>query len=305
MSLLKKSADAAASNTATTLANPARRRLLGGAITGAAALTLLGGMPALAGAAENKASTGKGKTGLQLYTVRDLMEKSVEDTLKLVAGIGYQEVEFAGYFGKTPAQIKALLDGNGLAAPSVHVPLEALRANLANVIKDAKTIGHQYIVLPWLSEEQRGDSVDSYKKLAAELNQFAKPVSDAGLQLCYHNHDFELTPVKGGLPYDVLLGETDADAVKMELDLFWTIKAGVDPLALFKKHPGRFPLLHVKDMAKDGSMVDVGRGVIDFKPIFASAALAGVRHQFVEHDNPANRIETISQGYKALSALLG
>jgi len=280
-----------------------RRQFLQQSCAGFAAFTLLGN-PLQALAAGQPGSAGGKKAGLQLYTLRDMMEKSVADTLKLVAGVGYGDVEFAGYFGHSAKDIRKLLDANGLAAPSVHVPLEVLRSALPQVIQDAKAIGHHYIVLPWLSEEQRGDSVDSYKKLAAELNGFAKPIKDAGLQLAYHNHDFELTPVKGGLPYDVLLGETDKDLVKMELDLFWAVKAGVDPLALFAAHPGRFPLVHVKDMAKDGAMVDVGTGTIDFKAIFAKAEQAGIRHQFIEHDNSNNRITTIRQGYQALSQVL-
>ena len=280
-----------------------RRQFLQQSCAGFAALTLLGN-PLQALAAGQSGSAGGKKAGLQLYTLRDMMEKSVADTLKLVAGVGYGDVEFAGYFGHSAKDIRKLLDANGLAAPSVHVPLEVLRSALPQVIQDAKVIGHHYIVLPWLSEAQRGDSVDNYKKLAAELNGFAKPIKDAGLQLAYHNHDFELTPVKGGLPYDVLLGETDKDLVKMELDLFWAVKAGVDPLALFAAHPGRFPLVHVKDMAKDGAMVDVGAGTIDFKAIFAKAEQAGIRHQFIEHDNSNNRITTIRQGYQALSQVL-
>jgi len=289
------------------LLSPGRRQFLQQSCVGIAALTVLGNpLQALAAGQSNglgSSGTAK-KTGLQLYTLRDMMEKSVADTLKLVAGVGYGDVEFAGYFGHSAADIRKLLDANGLAAPSVHVPLEVLRSALPQVIKDAKVIGHQYIVLPWISEEQRGDSVDNYKKLAVELNGFAKPIKDAGLQLAYHNHDFELTPVKGGLPYDVLLSETDQDLVKMELDLFWAVKAGVDPLKLFAANPGRFPLVHVKDMAKDGAMVDVGTGTIDFKAIFAKAEQAGIRHQFIEHDNSNNRITTIRQGYQALSQVL-
>ncbi len=294
--------------TTPTLPSPGRRQFLQQSSAAIGALALLGQpLQALASGQSNgknsSGSTAK-KAGLQLYTLRDMMEKSVEDTLKLVAGIGYGEVEFAGYFGHSAQEIRKLLDANGLTAPSVHVPLEVFRNALPQVIKDAKVIGHQYIVLPWLSQEQRGDSVDSYKKLAGELNGFAKPIKDAGLQLAYHNHDFELLPVQGGVPYDVLLGETDQDLVKMELDLFWAAKAGVDPLKLFAAHPGRFPLVHVKDMAKDGSMVDVGTGTIDFKAIFAKADLAGIRHQFIEHDNSANRITTIRQGYQTLSQVL-
>ena len=284
------------------LPSPGRRQFLQHSSAGLAAVALLGN-PLQALAAEQKSKAAK-KAGLQLYTLRDMMEKSVADTLKLVAGVGYGDVEFAGYFGHSAKDIRKLLDANGLAAPSVHVPLEVLRSSLPQVIADAKVIGHHYIVLPWLSQEQRGDSVDNYKKLAAELNGFAKPIKDAGLQLAYHNHDFELTPVKGGLPYDVLLSETDKDLVKMELDLFWAVKAGVDPLTLFAANPSRFPLVHVKDMAKDGAMVDVGTGTIDFKAIFAKAELAGIRHQFVEHDNSTNRITTIRQGYQSLSQVL-
>lgn len=289
------------------LLSPGRRQFLQQSCVGIAALTVLGNpLQALAaGQSNGQGSSGAvKKTGLQLYTLRDMMEKSVADTLKLVAGVGYGDVEFAGYFGHSAADIRKLLDANGLAAPSVHVPLEVLRSALPQVIKDAKVIGYQYIVLPWLSEEQRGDSVDNYKKLAVELNGFAKPIKDAGLQLAYHNHDFELLPVKGGVPYDVLLSETDQDLVKMELDLFWAVKAGVDPLKLFAANPGRFPLVHVKDMAKDGAMVDVGTGTIDFKAIFAKAEQAGIRHQFIEHDNSNNRIATIRQGYQALSQVL-
>lgn len=284
------------------LPSPGRRQFLQHSSAGLAAVALLGN-PLQALAAEQKSKAAK-KAGLQLYTLRDMMEKSVADTLKLVAGVGFGDVEFAGYFGHSAKDIRKLLDANGLAAPSVHVPLEVLSSSLPQVIADAKVIGHHYIVLPWLSQEQRGDSVDNYKKLAAELNGFAKPIKDAGLQLAYHNHDFELTPVKGGLPYDVLLSETDKDLVKMELDLFWAVKAGVDPLTLFAANPGRFPLVHVKDMAKDGAMVDVGTGTIDFKAIFAKAELAGIRHQFVEHDNSTNRITTIRQGYQSLSQVL-
>ena len=284
------------------LPSPGRRQFLQHSSAGLAAVALFGN-PLQALAAEHKSKAAK-KAGLQLYTLRDMMEKSVADTLKLVAGVGFGDVEFAGYFGHSAKDIRKLLDANGLAAPSVHVPLEVLRSSLPQVIADAKVIGHHYIVLPWLSQEQRGDSVDNYKKLAAELNGFAKPIKDAGLQLAYHNHDFELTPVKGGLPYDVLLSETDKDLVKMELDLFWAVKAGVDPLTLFAANPGRFPLVHVKDMAKDGAMVDVGTGTIDFKAIFAKAELAGIRHQFVEHDNSTNRITTIRQGYQSLSQVL-
>lgn len=253
----------------------------------------------------HKAVAGTAPTGLQLYTLRDMMEKSVAQTLQLVAGIGYRELEFAGYFGHSASAIRKLLDQHQLRSPAVHVPLEQLRGALPQVIDDALVIGHQYLVLPWLSEAQRGNDISNYQRLAKELNQFAEQAKAAGLQLAYHNHDFELLPVKGGIPYDVLLAETDPQLVKMELDLFWAVKAGVDPLALFKAHPGRFPCLHIKDMASDGSMTDVGSGTIDFASLLAGARRdGGSQHFFIEHDNSSNRIQTITRGWQTLTQLL-
>lgn len=280
--------------------NLARRSLLkvgAGVAAGVAVSGLLGG--------QALAANAKPTVGLQLYTLRDMMAKSVSETLNLVAGVGFNEVEFAGYFGHKASDIRDMLKKAGLTAPSVHVPLDDLRHKLSQVISDAKTIGHHYIVLPWLPAEQRGSHINDYKKLAAEMTGFAKEIKAAGLQMAYHNHDFELQPVTGGLPYNVLLGDTDPDLVKMELDLYWTVKAGLDPIKLFEQHPGRFAMWHVKDMAKDGSITDVGTGTIDFKAIFAKAALAGVKHKFVEHDDSNNRIKTIRQGYQATRAILG
>lgn len=242
--------------------------------------------------------------GLQLYTVRELMEKSVADTLKLAAGIGYQQVEFAGYFNESAKNIRSLLDGEGLTAPSAHISLEQLQQNLDQVIEDALIVGHQYLVLPYLLEAQRGQEIGAYQRLAADLNKFGERAKQAGLHMAYHNHDFEFDKVTGGIPYDTLLGETDPALVSMELDLYWTVKAGLDPIALFKKHPGRFALWHVKDMDTAGNFADVGKGVIDFKSIFAHRAIAGVKHFFVERDQTENKIATISQGFQALSGLL-
>jgi sugar phosphate isomerase/epimerase len=270
-----------------------------------AALILSGAAGRSAQAAVQSRPAAQAVCGLQLYTLRDLMEKSVADTLALVAGVGYREVEFAGYFGHSAKQIKQWLDQHGLQAPSVHVPLEQLRNNLAKVIDDAKVLDHRYIVLPWLSQEQRGSDISSYQALAAELNRYGETLAAAGLTMAYHNHDFELTPVKGGVPYDVLLQETDAALVKMELDLFWAVKAGVDPRRLFTDHPGRFPCLHIKDMTAQGEMTDVGAGVIDFAALLAAARNSGgSRHFFIEHDNSPNRIRTIRQGYQTLAGLL-
>ncbi len=242
--------------------------------------------------------------GLQLYTIRDLMAQNVATTLELVAGIGYTDVEFAGYFAQNPAQLKKQLDALGLRAPSCHLPLETLQQDLAKAMDDANTLGHRYLVLPYLTAEQRGTDLSSYQRLAAELNQIGEKCRAQGLQLAYHNHDFEFQDFAGKTPYQILLAETDEKLLKMELDLFWTIKAGVDPLALFASHPGRFPLWHVKDLSQSGEMTDVGSGTIDFSRYFAQAAQAGLQHHFIEHDQSPNKILTIQRGFNTVRGIL-
>lgn len=243
------------------------------------------------------------KIGLQLYTVRDLMKKDVEGTLMAVAGAGYTEVEFAGYFDKTPADIRAMLDRHGLAAPSVHTGDIAPEA-WAKALDAAHVIGHQYIVVPWIPEERR-KTLDDWKRMAADFNRAAATAKAAGLQFAYHNHDFEFPLVEGRVPYDVLLAETDPKLVQLEIDLYWITKGGQDPLAYFARWPGRVPLVHVKDSLgpPDHRMVNVGAGKIDWKRIFARSGQGGIKHYFVEHDQPADPLASIKASCDFLKQL--
>ncbi len=241
--------------------------------------------------------------GIQLYTVREAMEKDPAGTLARLAKIGYNSVEGATYtgsqkfYGMTPPVFAALLKQHGLIMPSSHHRLGEEQMNGAAVagtilhewdraVDDAAAVGVKYMVCAYLSEAERG-GLDRYQKIAEQLNKAGERCKKAGIQLCYHNHDFEFPAQDGGKrPYDILLNSTDKDLVKMELDLFWVAKAGQDPLALFKQHPGRFPLWHVKDMAKEEPhmFAEVGSGSIDFKKIFAHANEAGMKYFFVEQD---------------------
>lgn len=235
------------------------------------------------------------RIGLQLYTVRKNTERDLAATLQQVAAIGIKEVEFAGYFNQTPTQLKTLLKELNLAVPSAHISLETLRTNLPKAIDEAKTIGHQYLVLAYLAENER-KSLDNYKKLADLLNQSGEQCRRAGLQIAYHNHDFEFKQMDGQIPYDLILAETDSGLVKMEMDLYWIVKAGFDPLTYFDKYPQRFPLVHVKDMdaTPNKAFTEVGRGTIDFKKIFAKSKQAGIKHYFIEQDEtPGEPIESV------------
>ena len=257
------------------------------------------------------------KIGVQLYTVRDLMKNDFEGTIGKVAQVGYKEVEFAGYFGRTPQQVRAALDKNGLTAPSTHVQYDELDEKFPKVIEDSKTIGLKYIVCPWIPEELR-KSPDIWKQASEKFNKCGEQTKQAGIQFGYHNHWFEFLPVNGKLPYDQLLADCHPNLVKMEMDLCWITAAGADPVKYFEKYPGRFPLVHVKDIKKlpkvseAGSqdfgsslkeITEVGSGIIDWKRIFAHSEQAGIKHYIVEHDNPKQPLESIRISYEYLKNL--
>ena len=258
------------------------------------------------------------KIGLQLYTVRDLMKQDFDGTLAKVAATGYKEVEFAGYFDHSPKDVRAAVDRHGLTAPSAHIEYKSLSDDkFPAIIEAAKVVGHEYLVNPWIEEEIRKQP-DAWKHAAETFNRAGEASKKAGIQFAYHNHWFEFLPVNGKLPYDILLTECDPNLVKMELDLCWITVGGQDPLKYFDRYPGRFPLVHVKDVkrippvtaggAQDfGSsmkdMTEVGSGIIDWKKIFAQSDKAGIKHYFVEHDNPKKPLESIKTSYDYLARL--
>ena len=243
------------------------------------------------------------KIGIQLYTVRDQMKADFEGTLARVAEIGYKEVEFAGYFNHSPADVKAILDRHGLSTPSTHIPFESDDQWKA-ALDAAKTIGHEYIVMPWIPAERR-KTLDDWKTFAQVFNHAGQAARDAGIQFAYHNHDFEFPKMEGQVPYDVLLQNTDPKLVQLDIDLYWITKAGQDPLTYFARWPGRVPLVHVKYSAgpPDHKMVDVGQGKIDWKRIFAKSDQAGIKHYFVEHDQPPQPFDDIAVSCRYLKNL--
>ena len=251
------------------------------------------------------------KVGIQLYTVRDLMKADFEGTLAKVAQTGYREVEFAGYFGRTPEQVRAVLDKNGLAAPSTHVGYEQTGDDWDATLHTAKAMGHQYVVCAYIGEDAR-KTADDWMHICERFNKAGQAAQAAGLQFAYHNHNFEFAPLADGRRgYDILLANTDPKMVQLEVDLFWITFAGADPVAYFAKYPGRFPLVHVKDMkpkpapdvTPDKVMVDVGKGSIDWKGIFSHSSQAGIQHYFVEHDQPPQPLVDIKASFDYLNGL--
>jgi sugar phosphate isomerase/epimerase len=256
------------------------------------------------------------KIGVELYTVRDQMKADFDGTLAKVAAIGYKEVEFAGYFNHSPKDVRAAIDRHGLTSPACHVDWEVLGDKWPAQIESAKIIGQSYIICPWIPEEIRNQP-GGWKRAIDTFNRCGEASKRAGVQFGYHNHWFEFLPVDGKLPYDMLLEGCDPELVTMEMDLCWVVVGGGDPLKYFDRYPGRFPLVHVKDVKtlpkvtaggaqNFGDTVDlteVGSGVIDWKRIFAQSDKAGIKYYIVEHDKPAKPFESIKTSYDYLRAL--
>jgi len=262
------------------------------------------------------------KVGVQLYSVREAMKTDFEGSIAKVAAIGYKEVELAGLFNHSAKDVRAILDKNGLAAASSHVGYDIVDKHWPEAIETAQTLGQSYIACPWIPEDQRKDA-DGYKRVAEVFNKAGEASNKAGIKFAYHNHtwEFQTTALLGGkCPYDFLLESTDPKLVNMEMDLCWAMVAGQDPVSYFNRYPGRFPLVHVKDMKKlpkisadtdvsklphqEIEIADVGSGLIDWKKIFANADEAGIQHFFVEHDSPKDAFASIANSYDYLSKLL-
>ena len=252
--------------------------------------------------------------GLQLYTVRDQLEKDVPGTLKKVAAIGYKEVEIYDLYGMSPAQFTKLLKDNGLVGVSHHFLLKDEQTHWEKSVAEARELGVKYMVHAILDPPER-KSLDDYKRHVELFNKIAEQTHQAGMQFCYHNHDFEFQKFDGITVLDYLLKHLDPHLVQFEMDCFWVTHAGQDPVALMKQHPGRFPLLHIKDLkagippstefdARMGLFTEVGKGTIDWKRIFAAAPQGGMKHFFVEQDYcEVPPLESIKVSYEYLHHL--
>ncbi|WDF54019.1 sugar phosphate isomerase/epimerase family protein [Mucilaginibacter sp. KACC 22063] len=258
-----------------------------------------------------------GKVGLQLYTLREELPKDVKGVIAKIAAAGYKEVETFGYskehgfWGLSATEFSALLKKHGLTSPSGHYGMDALLAEgklgeIDEAIEAARILGQQYIVMPYVDEKFRKTAAD-LKNIATKLNLAAKRVEKAGLKMGYHNHNFEFEKVDGVMLYDILLKETHADLVHFEMDIYWVVRSGQDPVKWLEAYPGRFTMVHVKDMDKQNHDLntEVGKGTIDFKSIFKHTQKAGVRHYIVEQENfKIDPFVSITQSSKYLRSLL-
>ena len=278
--------------------------------------------------------------GLQLYTLGDLMINDPKGTLEKLAAIGYKEVESAGsqkgnYYGFKPKEFAALVKDAGLHWRSAHIagapftmeqvmrmaktaedsariqkmmerfkdrPKTAnLKENYQQIADEAAEGGLSYVVCSSIPVH----TMDEIKTAVDVFSKAGEACKKAGVQFAYHNHTTEFDEVEGHRPFDYILSNTDKNNVKMELDLAWATKANQDPVALFKMHPGRFPLWHVKDLDKTNkNPAEVGTGIVDFKTIFANAKESGMKYFFVEQDGAPQPLQNVTNSFGYLSKMM-
>ena len=238
------------------------------------------------------------------------MKANPNSTLEKVAGIGYNQLELAGYdsgkfYGFQPQDFKKSANDLGLEVISTHVMLAAFKQNADLVISSCSDLGVEYIVIPWLNAEER-QTIQQYDSLIGFMNDLGAKCVQNGMKLVYHNHDFEFDSIEGIVPMNRILEKTNPLYVNIELDLYWVSKAGFDPVELFDKYPGRFPIWHVKDMdaTEAKHFTEVGNGVIDFNTIFENAETAGMKYFFVEQDVSENPLKSVEISYGNVVKLL-
>lgn len=324
-----------------------RRTFLGIAGSSAAGLVLGCRGSAMPVAQVPTAATGPvrlDRIGVQLFSLPKLLEQDVDAALAMLAGLGYREVELfgpfpfslptvqeqwramapmlgfsgSGYFALTAEQFRARLDAHGLTAPSMHVDLDTLRERTAQVAEAAHTLGHRYAGIAAVPEERRR-TLDDYRRMADELNAIGARAQTLGFKVLYHNHGYGFTPMDGQIPTRVLFDHLDPSVVALEMDIFWTVAGGADPVELLDAYPQLYRLMHVKDMSRQarftqgGTMQDIiallpamtpaGTGVLDLPRILGHAKQNGVEHFYVEQDLAADPPAQLGTGIRNLRAM--
>jgi sugar phosphate isomerase/epimerase len=254
-----------------------------------------------------------GVLGLQLYSLRTQMEKDVPGTLKLVRDWGLSEVETAGYYGRTAAAFAEELKRANLRAQSMHAGYDMLRDNLKQAVADAKALGATYVTTAWITH-QPPFGIEHAERAAAHFTEWGRALKNEGLGFMYHLHGYEFAPGRNGTLLDTLLQGTPADAVHYEMDVFWVVRGGGDPVALLRQHKGRFPALHLKDMAKgtatgdrtgaapDNTNVPLGTGMIDYRFVLRAARESGTKLYYIE-DEHENVLQQVPQTLQYLGSL--
>lgn len=246
--------------------------------------------------------------GIQLYTLRELTSKDFSGTLKTVAEIGYKAVEFAGFGGYSATDLKQLISDLGLVCAGSHTGYEALSEKPDELISYNATLGNPNIVIPSMPQAWREKGADGFKRFGYLLNTLGEKTRSAGIQLAYHNHNFEFEKENGTYLLEYLLSEADPELVKAEVDVYWVKKGGLDPADFLSKHAGRCTMIHMKDMTDDADefFAPVGTGTLDMPSIIKAARLTPDPWFIVEQDRTKRPVlEAVTISYNSMRGLLG
>ncbi|MBD1379873.1 sugar phosphate isomerase/epimerase family protein [Metabacillus arenae] len=229
--------------------------------------------------------SGKIPPGIQLYTVKDEFKENTVGTLKTLAEMGHKTVEFAGYNNIPSSLMAKYLQQFGLKAPASHVLLENLKKNLKKEIQYAKEVGIQYIVIPTVSKDTFYDQ-KKYQELITSIERIAKQLKHHHIQLIYHNHAHEFEQLSSGeFVLDRFIRDVGSNLIQLELDLYWVKKMGLDPIKILQRYKGNVPLIHVKDMDKEGKTTELGKGIINYRSILSILCEVGVNYYFIEQED--------------------
>lgn len=293
----------------------------------------------------SSASDDLSPVGVQLFSLPKLLERDFRQGIAILAGMGFKEVEFygpfdfsapeaiagwkaitpqlgfsgSGFFGHSAQQVRAILDEHRMTAPSVHTDWATLQTGMSRLAEAARTVGYTYVGLPSIPDALRR-TLDDYKRMADNFNKVGDDAKKNGLKFAYHNHGYGLVPMEGTVPLQLLLERTDPNLVFFEMDIYWTVAGGANPIELLRAHPNRYHLMHVKDMKEvrrfrgDGGdpgqwielfpfMTTAGDGVMDLRGIVTAARAAGVKHFFVEQDMVANPDVALKRSFDFVSKL--
>jgi sugar phosphate isomerase/epimerase len=228
----------------------------------------------------------KKEVGIQLWTLKDLIKNDLNTTLEALSKMGYASIETYGFDGNffeiPPAEFHSFCSGLGLEVHSTHTNITD--KNAAFLAEKAAAAGLEYLIMPSMMGRPE-NSIDDFKRTAEEMNRMGETCRQFNLRFGYHNHEFEFRKMEGQLPYDILLAETEPSLVDFQLDIYWIVKAGCDPVLYFQNHPKRFSTWHVKDLGNDGESCIVGNGIIDFKALMQEVENAGLHRIFVEQES--------------------
>lgn len=283
--------------------------------------------------------------GIQLFSIPKMLDEDFLSGIQMLSEMGYKEIELfgpypfsaesakaswaaagrmlgfdgSGYFGLEAARVNEIMNEYGMTVPSAHTDLDTLEKRMPQLAEAAEILGFTYVCLPAIPESER-KNLDQYKRMADRFNAIGEEANSYGLKFAYHNHGYGLQKLEGEIPLELIFDRTDADKVFFEMDIFWTAGGGVDPIHYLKKYPGRYKLLHIKDMteavtfAGDGStpdqwfalfpyMTSAGEGVMDLEGIIAEAEKGGVDHFLIEQDMVAEPQIALKKSIDYMSGL--